>query len=389
MRAGIRFDPVDAVMTAAIHAQSLWDLTEKPCPAQRAGSSSNQQNIATETAQGMGSRTALRTGHRPGRNRGWRGTHLASPSIEASRFLHAPCFRFAEPHRRFKRMRRFLLVVIAALAVSAFTVSRASAAAQKCEPLAAAKKYPSLAGKTIRVAQDGASPPYSFRDPDDFNKLIGLDADLARAAFACIGVPIEFKPGNWSGLLPAVIAGQADLMWDNLYYTPARAQQVDFITFLLAATGGMVRKGNPKHIHGLDDLCGLRTAAGLGTVEEASLRRTSEKCVAAGKSPVEVVTYQDKPSGARMLQNDRTDLMMTDSGVVGQLVALSPNDFERAFTIVTNFKVGPGISKNLPELRQAVYDAMQILQVDGTQKRLMAKYNVDPSLQLPVELFTK
>jgi hypothetical protein len=31
MRAGIRFGSVDVVMTAAIHAQSLWDSTEKPC----------------------------------------------------------------------------------------------------------------------------------------------------------------------------------------------------------------------------------------------------------------------------------------------------------------------------------------------------------------------
>jgi hypothetical protein len=32
---------------------------------------------------------------------------------------------------------------------------------------------------------------------------------------------------------------------------------------------------------------------------------------------------------------------------------------------------------------------MQILQADGTQQKLMAKYHFDPSLQLPVEAFTK
>ena len=47
--------------------------------------------------------------------------------------------------------------------------------------------------------------------------LIGLDADLVGAAFSCIGVPFEFKTGSWSGLLPSVIVGQADLMWSNLY----------------------------------------------------------------------------------------------------------------------------------------------------------------------------
>ena len=131
-------------------------------------------------------------------------------------------------------------------------------AAAACDTNAVAAKYPGLSGKQVRVAQDGESPPYSFRDPADFESLTGLDADLTRAAFACLGMPVEFKTGKWSGMLPSVIAGQADLMWDNLYYTPARAQQVDFVTYLLAATGALVQKGNPKNIHALTDTCGIR-----------------------------------------------------------------------------------------------------------------------------------
>jgi polar amino acid transport system substrate-binding protein len=147
----------------------------------------------------------------------------------------------------------------------------------------------------------------------------------------------------------------------------------------------MVRKGNPKHIHALADTCGVRAAAGLGTVEEASLRDTSEKCVAAGKQPIQIFTYQDKPSGARLLQTDRADLMMTDSGVVGQLVSLDPNDFERAFTIKTDFKIGPGINKSMPELVKAVADTVKLLQANGTMQDLLKKYGFDLELMLPVE----
>jgi polar amino acid transport system substrate-binding protein len=278
---------------------------------------------------------------------------------------------------------------LAAIAIGLAALAGHSASAAGCDPKATATKYPTLAGKTIHIAQDGESPPYSFREPGDYENLVGLDADLARATFACLGLPIEFKTGKWSGMLPSVIAGQADLMWNNLYYTAPRAQQVDFVTYLLAATGGMVRKGNPKNIHALADACGSRAAGGLGTVEVTSLQATSDKCVAAGKPPIEVITYADKPSGARLLQNDRADLMMTDSGVVGQLTALSPNDFERAFTIKTDYKIGPGINKSMPELRQAVADTLAILVADGTLPKLMAKYGFDHSLLLPVETFTK
>jgi polar amino acid transport system substrate-binding protein len=265
----------------------------------------------------------------------------------------------------------------------------AALAQAKCEPQAVAKKYPSLAGKTIIVAQAGEGAPFSFRDPKDFENLIGFDADIVRATFACIGVKFEFKIGAWSGLLPATIAGQADVMWNNLYYTPARAKQVDFVTHLLAATTGMVRKGNPKNIHALEEVCGVRAAAGLGTVEEASFRQISEKCVAAGKQPDEIITYPDRPSGVRMLQTDRTDIMMGDSGALGFIIATYPNELERAFTILTNYKVGPGVRKDLPELRQAIFDALTILQADGTQKTLMVKYSMDPDLARPVELHTE
>jgi polar amino acid transport system substrate-binding protein len=287
------------------------------------------------------------------------------------------------------RMRRFIFAAAAILAGGAFAIS-AGWAAEKCEPGALAGKYPTLVGKTIRVAQDPqGGPPYSFRDPENFDTIVGLDADTVRAAFDCIGVPFEFKTGSWSGLLPAVIAGQADVMWSNLYYTPARAEQVDFVTYRLAATRGIVRKGNPKNVHALDDACGVRAAAGLGTVEEAMFRGISEKCVAAGKPALEIVTYPDRPTGIRMLLNDRADLMMGDSGGGAYTVKLYQNDLESGYVILTDYKVGPGISKSMPELRRAIFDAMQILQADGTEKQLLVKYDVDPELQRPVEIFTK
>jgi polar amino acid transport system substrate-binding protein len=83
-----------------------------------------------------------------------------------------------------------------ALTVASLSVPRTAYADQAgCDPAKLAAKYPALAGKTIKIGQDGESVPFSQRDPKDFNKLIGLDADLARATFACVGVPIDFTIG--------------------------------------------------------------------------------------------------------------------------------------------------------------------------------------------------
>ena len=124
---------------------------------------------------------------------------------------------------------RLVPIAIAGTFVLAFCASSALAA-PKCEPEKVAEKYPALAGKTLIVEQDGQSPPFTYRDLNDPDKIIGFDADYVRAAMACIGVKSEFKLGAWSGLLPALVAGQADFMWSNLYYSPERAKTVNFVT---------------------------------------------------------------------------------------------------------------------------------------------------------------
>jgi polar amino acid transport system substrate-binding protein len=284
---------------------------------------------------------------------------------------------------------KFFLSVAAAVAALVFHILPAQADAAKCEPDKLATKYPGLVGKTIRIGQDGESPPYSYRDPKNFNNLIGLDADMARAAFACIGVPIEFKTGAWSGLLPAVIAGQLDVMWDTLYYTPERAKSVDFVTYMIAATGGLVAKGNPKSIKSLDDVCGKRATAGLGTVEETAFRDLSKKCVAAGKGEVSIVTYPDMPGGTRLVANDRADVLMSDLGMVNTLVKNNPEQFDRGFMIVTNFKIAVGYTKDNKDLGQALLDALTILRANGTEKQAFEKYGVDYGISRPSEILTK
>lgn len=280
-------------------------------------------------------------------------------------------------------------VTIGSLSLLCAAVQPSLAEAPKCEPDKLAAKYPGLVGKTMKIGTDGETAPYAMRDPKDFNHLIGLDTELAEATFKCIGVPIEFKFGAWSGQIPAVANGQTDAMWESLYYTPERAQQIDFVIYLLAATGGMVQKGNPKHIMGLDDVCGVRATAGLGTVEEAQFRQLSDKCVKDGKKPVEIVTFPDIPAGARLVMNDRADLLLINLGFVNQMVADNPDKLERSFMIKTDWKVGVGFGKGNKELEQAVADGLAAIRAEGTEKKIYDKYHFDYSLALPIETLTQ
>ena len=265
----------------------------------------------------------------------------------------------------------------------------AGAAEAGCEPDKMASKYPSLAGKTIKIGQDGESVPFSQRDPKDFSKLIGLDADLARAVFACVGVPIDFTIGTWAGLIPAAMAGQIDIMWDTLLYTPERAKKLDFVVYMNAATGMLVAKGNPKNIHALGDLCGLGATTTLGTTQEAMLRDTNNKCVAAGKPAINIITSPDMPSGLRLVQSGRADLVSVNKFVGDSMVASGGGTVESAFDIVTGAKISVGTAKGNTDLINAIKDGLVAIRANGTEKAIYERYHVDFGLTTDPSILTE
>lgn len=277
------------------------------------------------------------------------------------------------------------LIRISSLYLLALCAASGSSA---CEPGKMAEKYPSLAGKTIKVGQDGESPPFSFRKPGDFETLIGLDADMARAVFACVGIPITFSTGAWSGLIPAVMSGQIDVMWDTLLYTPERARRIDFVSYMRSATGALVPKGNPKKIKSLEDLCGLRANANLGTTQEAMLRQADAKCTALGKKSIEIITSTDMPSGLRLLDHDRADAVLTNRFLADRRVSEN-NKIELAFSVVTDAIIAVGVGKNNPHLVNAITDGLKAIRASGALKPIYEKYNVDYDLTMEPEVLTK
>jgi polar amino acid transport system substrate-binding protein len=282
-------------------------------------------------------------------------------------------------------------IVIAVLVLAGgYLTAAAPSVAQMptCEPDKVASKYPSLAGKTIKIGADPTSPPYVTRDPKDFSQLIGFDADLARAVFDCAGVKYEFFLGGWSGLLPAVISGQIDVMWDNLYYTAEKAKQVDYVVYMVAATGALTQAGNPKKLSDIEDSCGLNAAAGLGTVEEAAFREQDTKCKAEGKPGVNLMTYPDVASGARLVQSGRADVMLTDLALADSLVKDNPTLYSRGYKIVSGFSVGAAIKKGNTDLLKLLADGLEIMQATGKQKDIAEKYAIDPTLQIAAEVKT-
>lgn len=280
----------------------------------------------------------------------------------------------------------FLALFVTMLTLFAVVpLHRAAAAEAGCEPSKIASKYPSLAGKTIKIGISAADKPMTFRDPNDPDKFTGYNVEYARAAFACIGAPIEFSVAGWPGLLPSLVAGQIDVMWDELFYTPDRAKSVDFVLYSTAGDAVVVPKGDPKNIHGLMDLCGLRAVSQLGGTENGTLQETSKACVDAHKAPIAISVSQDRPSGLRELDNGRVDAYLG----IGTTSAYDPSVYFIAYTYSSGVKVGVGVRKGDMDMEHALYDAIKIIQADGTDKKIYQDFGLSPALAEPTQILTQ
>jgi len=280
-----------------------------------------------------------------------------------------------------QRWSSIVACVVGALALLAWTSAQAA-----CDPGKVATKYPGLAGKTLKVGLDPTLPPVMYRDPKDPNKIVGQDPDMVDAAMKCLGLKYELVALDFGTLVPTLQADQIQLIWSNIYYTPERAKVADFVTYATTGTAGIVRKGNPKRIRSVADTCGKRAAPILGTVEEKAFRDQSEKCVAAGKPPIEITTYPNAPATTRAILNDRTDLSMYDLVLVDEVVRQNRDTLERAFAFNTGIKIGVAVKKGNEELVSVVREALEALQANGTQKALLKKNGMDPALVIPVEI---
>jgi polar amino acid transport system substrate-binding protein len=270
--------------------------------------------------------------------------------------------------------------------VAAMMLMTAGPARAACEPGKVATKYPGLAGKTLKVGLDPTLPPVMYRDPKDPSKIVGQDPDMIDAAMKCLGLEYELVGLDFGTLIPTLQAGQIQLVWSNIYYTPERAKAADFVAYATTGTAGIVKKGNPKHIKSLADTCGTRAAPILGTVEDAAFKDQSQKCVAAGKPAIEITPYPNAPATSRAIENDRADVSMYDLVLVDQVVKTNPDKFERAFAFRTNIRIGVAVKKGNEELLNAVKEAVAALQENGTQKALLQKNGMDPTLAVPAEI---
>jgi len=121
-----------------------------------------------------------------------------------------------------RTVRGFVVCLVAlALAVGFFGVALAGDAARVAPVLDRI-----LAKKELVVGTAASMPPLNMTLKD--GKIVGLEVDIATLMANSIEVKLTLKPMNFNDLLPALEAGQVDLILSGMTITPTRNTQVAF-----------------------------------------------------------------------------------------------------------------------------------------------------------------
>lgn len=208
-------------------------------------------------------------------------------------------------------------------------------------------------------------------------KFVGFDIEFGEAIARKMGLEPVIMNIEFRGLIPALQGKRIDIINSAMYINPQRAEQVDFIPYMRIGNQIIVRKGNPLNIRSRDDLCGRRVAVTLGGIQETYARQDSEKCVAAGRPAVTVMTFPTAQDSTLSVRQGRADAHFDSTPGAAKLTSELPDVFEVAGDVFeNNTQIGIAVRKGETALKAAIEAAIAQVVADGTYVRLMQKYNL-------------
>lgn len=79
---------------------------------------------------------------------------------------------------------------------------------------------------TIRIASEGASPPWT--SIDDNGQLVGFDIDVGRELCNRMNMECDFVAQDWDGIIPSLSVGKYDAIMSGMSITEKRKQSIAF-----------------------------------------------------------------------------------------------------------------------------------------------------------------
>ena len=204
----------------------------------------------------------------------------------------------------------------------------------------------------------------------------GIDIDLGTEISKRLGVGTAWNNIPFSGLIPALQAGQCDAILSDLFVKEERMRVLDFVNYMYTQEVLLVKASTPG-IDTLADLSTKKTATVTGTTATQLLEAASKKLTDDGKPAINIVMFPENTQALQQLQFGQVDAFGLAYEIAAYYMARSPGTFKLGGPAYFKILTGIGVRKDSTKLRDAMQTAFDSIQADGSYEKLLAKYHLE------------
>jgi ABC-type amino acid transport substrate-binding protein len=219
-------------------------------------------------------------------------------------------------------------------------------------------------GKLV-VATELGTPPFAYKDPKT-GKIDGLAIEYARMLADELGVDLEIKTFEWSGIIPSLLTGQVDMLTTCLTRTTERAGKMAFIEpFVSIPAYALVRKGTYKTLAELNDPKVTLVTTSGGVYEQVGAKVFPK---------AQMKTTGTNADNAVALQTKRADAYLNDKLQLVASMKMYPDQFEMILDPIAYDSLAFAVRFDSPKLEHAANMFFRLKKMDGTYQKVYKKW---------------
>ena len=216
------------------------------------------------------------------------------------------------------------------------------------------------AQQVVRLATEGAYPPYNFIN--DSGKVDGYDIAVGNAVCERAGLTCEWVVNDWDSIIPNLVSGNYDAILAGMSITDERDQVIDFTqNYLMPEPSAYAAL-----VDGLD-LNKVPIAAQTGTIQAAHVQET-------GATLVEFATPDETVAAVR---NGEAEAVLADKSFLEPVVSGDPDMKFVGEDVFLGKGLGIGVRESDGALKDKMNAALTEMKADGSLNKLIDQWMPD------------
>lgn len=219
--------------------------------------------------------------------------------------------------------------------------------------------------KVLKVGAETTFPPFEFQD-ETSKDYVGFDIDLAKAIGKQMGYEVQIQNIGFDGLIPALDAGNIDVIASAMTITDERAKKVNFSKPYYKSGLSIVVNSSNTSINSFKDLEGKRIAVQIGTTSAEEARKIKN---------AQVREFNSNSEAYMELKNNGVDAVVNDLPVNAYyLTKTGAKDAKLVGEVANSEDYGIATAKKNTELNEKINKALDELKKNGEYEKIYLKW---------------